>query len=138
MSRIRAQVSLELLVVLAAFFAFLVLWLPVTQGARNALEFGIAAKQAHLALGELKGAAEEVRVLGEGSAKTVRFTLSSDAALSYDAPSGTVSISVEAGGRGASFEERVAFPMELTVSELRRGGSNVSVRNAGNAVIIGS
>lgn len=132
----RGQVSLELLVVLAAFFAFLVLWLPVTQGARNALEFGIAAKQARLALSELKSAAEEVRILGEGSTKAVRFTLSSDALLSYDAAPGTLSISLGANGRSASFDEKINFPIELG-AVLRKGDNAISVRNAGGAVVIG-
>jgi len=75
----RAQVSLELLVLVAAFLAFLAAWLPVLGGIKEGAERGIAVSLARDSAARLAGALDDVCMLGEGNARVVEVRLAGGA-----------------------------------------------------------
>lgn len=69
--RLRGQSSIEFLILLAAFFAFLAAWVPVINSVRQASAESMEQKYAELALSDLVGAGDEVFILGSGNAREV-------------------------------------------------------------------
>jgi len=71
----RAQVSLEFLIILAAFLAFLAVWIPVLGKINSGEEQGIAVGYARESAVRLAGALDDVCMLGEGNVRIVEMRL---------------------------------------------------------------
>ncbi len=67
----KAQVSLEFLVVFLAFLVFLAAWIPLQLKIAEDAKLAIEAKQLQLALADIKTTAETICVLGKNNAKTI-------------------------------------------------------------------
>jgi len=68
----RGQASIEALLVLAAFLAFLAIWVPVSEGARGRMISHAKEVEAEAALSRIAYAAEEAYLLGNGNVREVR------------------------------------------------------------------
>ncbi|VVC04591.1 Uncharacterised protein [Candidatus Burarchaeum australiense] len=75
----RAQVSLEFLVLVAAFLAFLAAWMPVISRINADAGKGIAEMQARETASGLAAALDDVCMLGEGNVRMVDVKLAGPA-----------------------------------------------------------
>ena len=71
MKKPKGQLSLELLLLAAAFFSFLILLLPAIREVLDTGSGGVDAKAAELFLTRANNAAERLQAFGEGSAEEV-------------------------------------------------------------------
>jgi len=113
----KGQVTLEALLVLAAFFAFLAIWAPLSESVRERMIQHSDGLEASSALSRLSYAAEEAFLLGNGNAREVRVEALagkalrvSDGNLETDGASAT--------GRFKAKDGEIAVPEggEITVS----------------------
>ncbi|MDO8339029.1 MAG: class III signal peptide-containing protein [Candidatus Burarchaeum sp.] len=79
MMRSRAQVSLEFLIILAAFLAFLAVWIPVLGKINDGAQQGIATGYAKESAARLAAALDDVCMLGEGNVRLVEMRLAGPA-----------------------------------------------------------
>jgi len=77
----RAQVSLEFLILVAAFLAFLAAWLPVLGKVKAETEQGIAISFARESAARLAGALDDVCMLGEGNVRLVDLNVVGSASV---------------------------------------------------------
>jgi len=77
----KAQVSLEFLVLAAAFLAFLAAWLPVIAKVKGSAESGAEAAYLQEAAARIAGALDSVCLMGEGNVRVVEIRLARDAKL---------------------------------------------------------
>lgn len=124
--RTRAQVSLEFLLVLAAFLAFLALWVPVQIELIETTKASLQAKQLQLALADVKNAADAVCTLGNGNEKTIGIT-TPDATLAME--NNTLSIkSTGNASRQFSLEEQTRCVLENKTINLS-GKTSLTIMN---------
>lgn len=71
----RAQLSLEFLILLAAFLAFLALWIPVLAKVKAGSEEGMAIAYARESAARLAGALDDVCMLGRGNVREIEMRL---------------------------------------------------------------
>lgn len=126
----KGQQSLELLILLAAFFAFLAVWVTVINSVRQGSAESMEQKYAELALSDLVGAGDEVYILGSGNARELELRLMGNATVSFDA--GNASISILNGSR--SWGREVRFRTGDAGIELEKGVNRLLVRNEGGSV----
>ncbi|RLG20090.1 hypothetical protein DRN67_00880 [Candidatus Micrarchaeota archaeon] len=69
----RAQVSLEFLILLIAFLAFLAAWLPLLAEIKEGAERRVALNRAREAGARLAGALDDVCILGEGNVRELEL-----------------------------------------------------------------
>ncbi|VVB66469.1 Uncharacterised protein [Candidatus Gugararchaeum adminiculabundum] len=107
----RAQVSLEFLLVFAAFLAVLALILPLLYNS-YALEQSLSGKRyAELAAYALQGAADNACVLGAGNTEPVELRLPFPANISASGKNLTVSV----GGKSKSAETLCSYSESLAL-----------------------
>jgi len=123
----KAQSSLELLIVLAGFFAFLAAWLPVANSIRSQGEAALSLTFAELALSDLANAGDEAFILGSGNSREIRMRLRGNAELSFS--SGNAAIT----SNGAVLSRQVRFASSSRL-DLRKGISCIMAENAGGEI----
>lgn len=99
----RAQASLELLLVAAAFFAFLALWAPLIGGIRARSDAALGLSYAELALSDLVGAGEEAQILGSGSSRELLLRMGSRAEVEFSGGNATITVGNSTLSRPARF-----------------------------------
>ena len=75
----RGQVSLEFLIILAAFLAFLAVWIPVLGKINSGAQQGIAVGYAKESAVRLAAALDDVCMLGQGNVRVVEMRLAGPA-----------------------------------------------------------
>lgn len=123
----KAQSSLELLLVSAAFFAFLAAWVPVINGVRAQGTQAVALTYAELALSDLAGAGEEVHILGSGNSREVFLRMPEEAEVKFGRGNATITT----GNSTISRPIRFASMDRL---KLNKGINCIMVENRGGAV----
>ena len=106
----KGQTTLEALLVLAAFFAFLAIWAPLSESVRERMMQHADGLEASSALSRVAYAAEEAFLLGNGNAREVRVEALAGKALRVS--DGTL----EAGGSSATGRFK-AMDGEIAVPE---------------------
>ncbi|MEW6329734.1 MAG: class III signal peptide-containing protein [Candidatus Micrarchaeota archaeon] len=125
----RAQVSLEFLILLAAFVAFLTIWVPLVFGVRQAGEDALSREYAKLALADIKNAADEVCILGKNNAREIELNLRGKWKMSVEGSE----IRIDNGA--TSFTEKTKCAMERDEFELD-GRETVVIKNDGEFVSV--
>ena len=130
MRKNRAQVSIEFLVLFAAFLAFLVAWMPVINSVRAKAENGIDYALARMAASDLAYAIDDVCFSGPGNVRMVEVRMRGPEKII----GGNGVVKVVANGRMLAERKARCAP----TFELAFGGSGaVSVRNEGGGVQVG-
>ncbi len=127
----KGQSSLEFLLILAAFFAFLAVWVTVINSVREKSADAMEQKYAELALSDLAGAGDEVYILGSGNARELNVRLLGNATVSFEG--GNVSISILNDSR--SFGREVRFKTSQDGIELEKGVNRIIVKEEGDLVV---
>ena len=83
-SLVRGQVSLEYLVLLAAFIAFLAVWVPIITSITTKTDAAIEDEYASLALGDAAAAVNNACLLGKDSTEKAEVKLVGEWTLSCD------------------------------------------------------
>lgn len=130
----RAQTSLEMLVVLAALFAFFAAFLPVIRGGIEAAEFSVAARANAAALNDLAGMAREAFVLGRGNSFSRRVWLAGNGTLGFNATSSSLALAFSEAGRSKTILVPLDFELDLEGLNFSRGSHVVFVNNSGGPV----
>ena len=130
----RAQASLEMLVVLAALFAFFAAFLPVIKGGIEAAEFSVAARANEAALDGVAGMAREAFVLGRGNAFSRRVWLAGNGTLGFNATASSLVLAFSEAGRSKTISILLDFELGLEEANFSRGSHLVSVNNSGGAI----
>ncbi len=99
----KAQSSMELLLITAAFFAFLAVWAPLIGGIQARGEKALERSYAELALSDVVGAGEEVRIFGSGSSRELELRLPDDAEFGFSDGNATIAINNSTFSRPAPF-----------------------------------
>lgn len=128
----KGQSTVEFLIILAAFFAFLALWVPVVNGVRQGSAESMEQKYAELALSDLVGAGDEVYVLGNGNSRELNLRLLGNATVKFDPEARNASISILNGNRKLWREMR--FNATNEELELDEGVNRVRVSYADGRV----
>lgn len=129
----RAQVSLEFLILFAAFLAFLLVWIPLINNFKKASEFGIGVRYAELFISDLKNSVNEVCVLGSGNKRIINMNIMGNGILYAENKS--IFLFLEVNGEEKTFEERVKCEVELNRMELN-GKMEILVENEENIIKI--
>lgn len=129
---VRGQVSVELLVVMAAFFAFLVAWLPVVLNVGSAASADVAARYAQLAATDIQKSAEEVALLGPGNSKQLEIVLQADTEFGFESEAIRLVYSDDSGRRVV--ERPSSRSIEFEFAELQKGRHSLLIESAGNEV----
>ena len=124
---VRAQLSIEFLILLAAFLAFLILWVPLVFGVRQAGEDVLAREYAKLALADIKNAAEDVCVLGKNNARGVNVNLKGEWKVT------TSENEIKIGNGATVFNEKTRCALERAEFGLS-GREIVVIKNDGEFV----
>lgn len=127
---VRAQLSLEFLILLAAFVAFLIVWIPLVLGIKEAGEDALAREYAKLALADMKNAADDVCVFGKNNAREVRADLMGEWKIGVNENEMRIS-----NAHGVIFSEKTKCALERAEFELKNG-DEVIVKNNGKFVSI--
>lgn len=80
----KAQVSLELLVVMLIFLGMLALWLAGTSQVRDSTEKTLDAYAMKLAADRLAGAVNSVCLMGSGNSRTLKVFFPDNTTVSFD------------------------------------------------------
>lgn len=127
--------SLELLLVLGAAFAFAAALLPAEFALAERARFAALEAQQALALERLGHLAREAWAGGPGTRVEAELALPMDAAAVY-LEGGALRMDFRSGGRNASRTVGVP-PLELEAGEAPKGRYRASAENAGGLVRVG-
>ncbi len=142
MRSFKAQVSLELLIVIAALVALLAVFLPFVSETREAANYAAIAKQERAILAQTASDCRAARLGGAGSFFSREWTLPTATNFSFTGDSANGSVGMlraefVAGGKSRSVEEDVGFSVKLPATTLAAGRISVAVENKADAVEIG-
>jgi len=132
--RKRAQASLEMLVVLAALFAFFAAFLPVIKGGIEAAEFSVAAKANEAALSHFAGMAREAFVLGRGNSFSRTVWLAGNGSVRFNETTSMLALDFSEAGHSKRLVAQVDFALNFSGANFSRGSHLLSVNNSGGAV----
>ncbi len=124
---VRAQLSIEFLILLAAFVAFLIIWVPLVFGVRQTGEDALSREYAKLALADIKNAADDVCVLGKNNARELEINLKGGWKVTAGGNE------IKFGNGAAVFSEKTKCALERAEFELS-GRGVVIVKNDGEFV----
>ena len=130
----KAQVSLELLLVLAALAALLVAFVPLIQQAAGAADYAVTAKQMQIVLAQVATDCREAKLGGSGALFVRDWFLPERAAFSFDAGASEFKADFDSGGEARSVSAHVGFPVVFSGESLERGRIRVSVENKGGSI----
>ena len=133
----RAQASMELLVILAALFAFFAAFLPVIREASEFAEFSVAAKMNEAAFNHLTGLAREVFVLGRGNCFSRHVRLAGNGSLWFNDSTSVLWMNFSARRHSMNFSARLGFGLALNSTNFRAGNAELTVENRGTVVEAG-
>ncbi len=142
MRSFKAQVSLELLIVIAALVALLAVFLPFVSETREAANYAAIAKQERAILAQTASDCRAARLGGAGSFFSREWTLPTATNFSFTGDSANGSVGMlraefVAGGKSRSVEEDVGFPIRLLETALAAGRISIAVENKAGVVEIG-
>ena len=120
--QLKAQASVELLLISAAFLAFLAVWVPSISSIMAQGKQAIALSYAELALSDLVGAGEELRILGNGNSRELLMRMPCDAGVEF---SGERAVML---ARGAELARPIRFSSS-SILRLSAGLNRVNVEN---------
>ena len=114
----RAQASLELLLLVLAFLAFFAVWFPLISLLENAARQSVSFNEARLALSDLKGAAESACIMGGGSFQKSVVRVPENSVFS--ASGNALHLSFSTGSRQFELEETVSCKLKSFVLDASR------------------
>jgi hypothetical protein len=129
---LKAQVSLELLLVLGALAALLAAFAPLISEARSTAGYAVAAKQLNAVLAQTAADCREARLGGVGSVFSREWFLPVPA--SFASSGSELSASFDFSGEQRTLVEDVGFECAAQRVFLSRGSAVVRVENAGGVV----
>ena len=127
----KAQASVELLLVSAAFLAFLAVWLPAINSIMAQGKQAIALSHAELALSDLAGAGEELSILGSKNAQELLIRMPCNAEADFSGKKATMSAC------GAELSRPIRFSSPSAI-RLSAGLNRVAVENRNGEIIYSS
>ena len=127
----KAQASAELLLVSAAFLAFLAAWLPAISSMMAQGKQAVGLSYSELALSDLVGAGEELRILGNGNSRELLMRMPCDAEVRFSGETATMS----AGN--AELARPIRFSSSSAI-QLSAGLNQVAVENRNGEIIYSS
>lgn len=135
----RGQLSLEVLLVAAALFAFLALFLPSVSKVFDALSLHSIDSSQQKVLDEVYFKAREAAVLGPGTRFEFNSQLAAGSIFSFEQKpgSGIFKLSYSLGGKRRSLNKSVSFPLFVAPSaNLSAGEYSLVVSNNGSGVLL--
>ena len=133
----RAQLSLEYLLLLAAFFSCLLLFLPLLQKSYAAALFGIDARNASFFSESLAQASRELSVLGEGTAVSIGINPLNPWQISVQGNRLLVSVSSGVLGKTKEFSAELSMPAASFSKEFSEKAALKVSKTSGLLVIDG-
>lgn len=130
----RSQASLELLILLAAMFAFFTAFLPVIKQAVELAEFSSAAKTNEAAFIHLAGMAKEAFLLGKGNRLSASARLEGNGSLWFNESTAVLWMDFSRAGHSKKLSASVDFSFKLNQTPFSSGYYLLRVENAGAAV----
>ncbi len=125
------QASLELLVLLAALFAFFTAFLPVIKEGIELAKFSAASKVNEAAFIHLTGMAKEASVLGKGNRFSKALRLEGNGFLRFNESTSVLSMNFSSGRRSKQFSAVIDFSFKLDATNFSSGNRVFSVENSG-------
>lgn len=133
----RSQVSLELILLIAALLAFLLALLPVINEVRELTEFSAVLKQEEIFLNRIAADAKEVSVLGEGNVVEREMFLPADETIvSFDEGKQAILLGFRQGNRFKALSEETGFRIQLKRFNASRGSYLIKASNEGEGKIV--
>lgn len=133
----KGQASLELLLILAALFAFAVALAPVFSSSMRKARSAVVDNAQALALAQIAGAVREAEILGAGNSFAVRVRFPADSTtLAFDGSQGVLSMNYSFASQSRQLNERFGFPLSLAQPQkvFPRGSFDVEIAFEKNAV----
>ncbi len=132
----KAQVGLELLLVLAALTALLVAFVPLIQQTRGAADYAVAAKQLQLVLVQAAADCREAKLGGDGALFVREWFLPERTAFSFDEDASEFKAVFDSGGATRSVSAYVGFPVVFARggASFERGRTRVSIENKAGSI----
>lgn len=110
----RGQASLELLLLLAALFAFLAVLVPSINSGRELVDHAQVAQEEKSAFNRLWEAASKASVLGAGTSFSIDFVLPAEQTeIAFNEKSFLLSMRTKEGNRTLESNKTLAFPIIL-------------------------
>ncbi|MGC8850763.1 MAG: hypothetical protein ACP5O3_00835 [Candidatus Micrarchaeia archaeon] len=127
--RKHSQASVELIILLAALFAFLAAFIPAINSARALANFAAVSRAQESALSRVAEAASHASVLGNGNSfSTPVFLPADNTSFFFDADSGELRMSFASSGRASNSSRALSFPVSLyNATRLPRGSFQATV-----------
>jgi hypothetical protein len=132
----KAQVSLELLLVLAALAALFLAFLPFANQTRAATDYAAAFKQEQLVLAQTAADCREARLLGEGTRYSREWFLPAETTFYFESETLALKAVFAVGGERGVVSEPLGFGVSLEKATLPKGNAIVFVENSGGAVTV--
>ncbi|MBI2529924.1 MAG: hypothetical protein HYW05_02175 [Candidatus Diapherotrites archaeon] len=109
----RAQLSLEYMLLLAAFFSALLVFMPVIASLHANAVFASDVQNAQNFMGGLESASEKMLILGSGSQLELTAKVLTAWDLEISGPKAVLNIRSESAGKSKTIEAELAAPLEL-------------------------
>lgn len=132
----RGQVSIELLLLLAALFAFLLALAPVLSQVQELVYWSARAKQSEAVFQRMVSDANTVFALGNDNSLRSRFNMPLNATLSFDDEKHRFSMSFSGAKRSKSLSTDTVFRLVLNQTRLDAGRWVLVVAAAENKVFL--
>src|SRR3989338_5554173 len=131
----RAQLSLEYMLLLAAFFSALLVFMPVIAGLHANAVFASDVQNAQNFMNGLESASEKMLILGSGSQLALTARVLTLWQLNINGTKATLVLTSESAGKSKTFETELAVPLELGQKTFTSGFSMLLKNENGKITI---
>ncbi|MBS3057561.1 MAG: hypothetical protein J4415_02930 [Candidatus Diapherotrites archaeon] len=131
----RAQLSLEYMLLLAAFFSALLVFMPVIAGLHANAVFASDVQNAQNFMNGLESASEKMLILGSGSQLALTARVLTLWQLNINGTKATLVLTSESAGKSKTFETELAVPLELDQKTFTSGFSMLLKNENGKITI---